>query len=298
QFCDADLEIAFRNHSCYDRDADDVELIKGSRGSNLYTISIEDMMKSSPICLWSKASKNKSWLWHRRLNHLNFDNPFATADNDPFINVFALKPSSETSSSGDISSPESIHEKVEPKNFKSIVTEECWFQAMQEEIHEFDRLQALQAWYETISKFILDNKFSKGAIDSTLFTQKTGKHILLVQIYVDDIIFASTDLKACCQDTRRSTSGSAQFLKDKLVSWSSKKQKSIAISTTEAEYVAMSGCCAQILWIRLQLSDYSFAFNKIPMYYDNRSAIALYYNNVQHSQSKHIDIRHQFIRER
>ncbi|GJX51447.1 retrovirus-related pol polyprotein from transposon TNT 1-94 [Tanacetum coccineum] len=58
---------------------------------------------------------------------------------------------------------------------------------------------------------------------------------------------------AGCQDTRRSTSGSAQFLGDKLVSWSSKKQKSTAISTTEAEYIAMSGCCAQILWMRSQL---------------------------------------------
>ncbi|GJS02626.1 retrovirus-related pol polyprotein from transposon TNT 1-94 [Tanacetum coccineum] len=72
QFCDSDLEVAFRKHSCYVRDMDGVELIKGSRGSNLYTISIEDMMKSSPIFLLSKASKNKSWLWHRRLNHLNF----------------------------------------------------------------------------------------------------------------------------------------------------------------------------------------------------------------------------------
>ncbi|GJR39121.1 copia protein [Tanacetum coccineum] len=236
---------------------------------------------------------------------------------------------------------------------------------------------------------------------------KTGKHILLVQIYVDDIIFASTDPKACdifsnemsskfqmsmmgqmsfflglqvsqnpififinqskftleilkkfgmdscdpvdtpmvssfayqkackalkrvfrylrgtinwglwypkdtamaltdyvdadhvgCQDTQRSTSGSAQFLGDKLVSWSSKKQKSTAISTTKVEYIAMSGCCAQILWMRSQLTDYGFVFNKIPLYYDNRSAIALYCNNVQHSRSKHIDIRHHFIREK
>ncbi|GJW84213.1 retrovirus-related pol polyprotein from transposon TNT 1-94 [Tanacetum coccineum] len=72
QFCDSDLEVAFRKHSCYVRDTDGVELINGSRGSNLYTISIEDILKSSPICLLSKASKNKSWLWHRRLNHLNF----------------------------------------------------------------------------------------------------------------------------------------------------------------------------------------------------------------------------------
>ncbi|GKF87872.1 integrase, catalytic region, zinc finger, CCHC-type containing protein [Tanacetum coccineum] len=72
QFYDFDLEVAFRKYSCYIRDTDDVELIKGSRGFNLYTILIEDMMKSSPIFLLSKAFKNKSWLWHRCLNHLNF----------------------------------------------------------------------------------------------------------------------------------------------------------------------------------------------------------------------------------
>ncbi|GJQ96967.1 hypothetical protein Tco_0008106 [Tanacetum coccineum] len=102
---------------------------------------------------------------------------------------------------------------------------------------------------------------------------------------------------AGCQDTRRSTSGSAQFLRDKLVSWSSKKQKSTVISTTEAKYIAKSGCCAQILWMRSQLTDYDFVFNKIPFYCNNRSAIALCCNNVQHSRSKHIDIRHHFIRE-
>ncbi|GJX45043.1 uncharacterized mitochondrial protein-like protein [Tanacetum coccineum] len=69
-----------------------------------------------------------------------------------------------------------------------------------------------------------------------------------------------------CQDTRRSTSGSMQFLGDRLVSWSSKRQKSAAISSTEAEYIAMSGCCAQILWMRSQLIDYGLGFNKIPIY--------------------------------
>ncbi|GKD88890.1 retrovirus-related pol polyprotein from transposon TNT 1-94 [Tanacetum coccineum] len=72
QFCDSNLEVTFRKHSCYVRDTNGVELIKGSCGSNLCTISVEDMMKSSPLCLLSKASKNKSWLWHQRLNHLNF----------------------------------------------------------------------------------------------------------------------------------------------------------------------------------------------------------------------------------
>ncbi|GJR60862.1 retrovirus-related pol polyprotein from transposon TNT 1-94 [Tanacetum coccineum] len=72
QFCDSDLEVAFRKHSCFVRDINGVDLLKGSRSTNLYMISIDDMMKSSLICLLSKASKSKSWLWHRRLNHLNF----------------------------------------------------------------------------------------------------------------------------------------------------------------------------------------------------------------------------------
>ncbi|GKF01781.1 retrovirus-related pol polyprotein from transposon TNT 1-94, partial [Tanacetum coccineum] len=99
-----------------------------------------------------------------------------------------------------------------------------------------------------------------------------------------------------CQDTRRSTSSSTQFLGDKLVSWSLKKRKSTAISSTETEYIALSGCCAQILWMRSQLTDYGFAFNKILLYCDNKSAIALCCNNVQHSRSKHIDVRYHFIK--
>nr|GEU89944.1 retrovirus-related Pol polyprotein from transposon TNT 1-94 [Tanacetum cinerariifolium] len=108
--------------------------------------------------------------------------------------------------------------------------------------------------------------------------------------------FADTD-HAGCQDTRRSTSGSVQFLGERLISWSSKRQKSAAISSTEAEYIALSGCCTQILWMRSQLSDYGLGFKKIPMYCDNKSAIALCCNNVQHSRSKHIDIIYHFIKE-
>nr|GEV78137.1 integrase, catalytic region, zinc finger, CCHC-type, peptidase aspartic, catalytic [Tanacetum cinerariifolium] len=84
---------------------------------------------------------------------------------------------------------------------------------------------------------------------------------------------------------------------ERLISWSSKRQKSVAISSTKAEYIALSGCCAQILWMRSQILDYGLRFNKIPMYCDNKSAIALCCNNVQHSRSKHIDIRYHFIKE-
>nr|GFC90224.1 retrotransposon protein, putative, unclassified [Tanacetum cinerariifolium] len=83
----------------------------------------------------------------------------------------------------------------------------------------------------------------------------------------------------------------------RLISWSSKRQKSAAISSTKAEYIALSGCCAQILWMRSQLTDYGLGFNKIPMYCVNKSAISLCCNNVQHSRSKHIDIRYHFIKE-
>ncbi|GKA11620.1 retrovirus-related pol polyprotein from transposon TNT 1-94 [Tanacetum coccineum] len=108
--------------------------------------------------------------------------------------------------------------------------------------------------------------------------------------------YSDTD-HAGCQDTRHSTSGSAQFLGDKLVSWSSKKQKSIVISSIEAEYIALSGCCSQNLWMRSQLTDYRFKFDKIPLYCDNKSVIALCCNQMFNtSRAKHFDVRFHFIK--
>ncbi|GJW98813.1 integrase, catalytic region, zinc finger, CCHC-type containing protein [Tanacetum coccineum] len=72
QFCDADLEVAFQKNTCFIRNLEGVDLLLRSRDTNLYIISLDDMLKSSPICLLSKASKTKSWLWHRQLSHLNF----------------------------------------------------------------------------------------------------------------------------------------------------------------------------------------------------------------------------------
>ncbi|GKE01800.1 retrovirus-related pol polyprotein from transposon TNT 1-94 [Tanacetum coccineum] len=72
QFCDGDLEVAFWKNTCFIRNLEGVDLLSGSQDTNLYTISLDDMLRTSPICLLSKASKTKSWLWHRRLSHLNF----------------------------------------------------------------------------------------------------------------------------------------------------------------------------------------------------------------------------------
>ncbi|GJR63304.1 retrovirus-related pol polyprotein from transposon TNT 1-94 [Tanacetum coccineum] len=618
QFCDSNLKVAFRQHTCFIRNLEGVDLLTGSRGNNLYTLSLGDMMASSPICLLSKASNTKSWLWHRSpkviapideivapvlavsigspcsttvdqnapspsntqttpetqslilpndVKEDNHDLDVAHMNNDPFFGIPIPENYSEASSSSDViptvvhtAAPNSehvnkwtkdhpldniigelerlvstrlqLHEQalfcyydafltsVEPKNYKDALTQACWIEAMQEELNEFERLevwelvprpdkvmvitlkwiykvkldelggilknkarlvargyrqeegidfeesfapvarldairiflayaahmnmivyqmdvktaflngilreevyvsqpdgfvdqdnpnhvyklkkalyglkQAPRAWYDLLSKFLLSQEFSRGTVDPTLFVRRQGKDLLLVQIYVDDIIFASTTPELCdqfskimcsqfkmsimgkisfflrlqilqsprgifinqskyaleslkkygmkssdpvdtpmvekskldedtqgeavdptyyrgmigtlmyltanadhagCQDTGRSTSGCMKLLGDRLVSWSSKMHKSVAISSTEAEYIAMSGCCAQILWMRSQLTDYGLGFNKIPMYHDNKSAISICCNNVQHSRSKHIDIGFHFIKE-
>nr|GEW35819.1 retrovirus-related Pol polyprotein from transposon TNT 1-94 [Tanacetum cinerariifolium] len=194
--------------------------------------------------------------------------------------------------------------------------------------------------------------FFKGTIDPTLFIRRFYNDILVVQVYVDDIIFGSTHPRyiplfsdhmksrfemsmmgemtfflgiqdqtlymllvyvlgtrlsqpedsgfeltgfsdadyAGCKNTFKSTSGGAQFLGKKMVSWSSKKQDYTTLSTAKAEYVSLSACCAQLM-------DYGFHFNKIPIYYDSKSAIAISYNPVQHSRTKHIAVRYHFIKE-
>ncbi|GJW08030.1 retrovirus-related pol polyprotein from transposon TNT 1-94 [Tanacetum coccineum] len=227
--------------------------------------------------------------------------------------------------------------------------------------------QAPHAWYNILSKFLLSQEFSKGIVDPTLFIRRQSKDILLVQIYVDDIIFAPRGIflnqskyaleslkkysmessnpvdtpmvekskldedtqgkavdpthyrrmvdtlmyltasrpdltfidssialtayadadHAGCQDTRRSTSGSMQLLGERLVSWSSKRHKSAAISSTEAEYIALSGCCAQVLWMRLQLTDYGLGFNKIPIFHFIKEqvesgVVELYFVNMEY----------------
>nr|GEU48577.1 hypothetical protein [Tanacetum cinerariifolium] len=217
--------------------------------------------------------------------------------------------------------------------------------------------QAPRAWYDELSNFLVSKGFSKDSIDPTLFITKHGEDILLVQIYIDDIIFAlvpmatkhlDADLSgtlieqmkyrsmvgalmyltasrpdivhATCYyaryqvkptkkhltavkhhagylDSRKSTSGGTQFLDgDKLVSWSSKKQDHTLMSSAKAVYVSLSACCAQVLWLRTQLKNYGFHFDKIPMYCDSKEAITISCNPVQHSRTKHIDVRYHFIK--
>ncbi|GJV43375.1 hypothetical protein Tco_1427911 [Tanacetum coccineum] len=131
-------------------------------------------------------------------------------------------------------------------------------------------------------------KYLKGTINMGLWYPKDSGFELTA--------FSDAD-HAGCIDTRKSTSGGIQFLGDKLVSWMSKKQNCTAMSSAEAEYVALSASCAQVMWMRTQLKDYGFNYNKIPLYCDSQSAIAISCNPVQHSQTKHIHTRYHFIKE-
>nr|GEU73890.1 hypothetical protein [Tanacetum cinerariifolium] len=123
--------------------------------------------------------------------------------------------------------------------------------------------QAPRTWYDMLSSFLISQHFSKRVVDPTLFTRKAGNDLL--------------------PDTRRSTSRSTQLLGDKLVSWSSKKQKSTAISSTQAGYISLSRCYAQIIWMHSHLTDYGFQFNNIPLYRDNKSATTTF--NIQETST-------------
>jgi len=95
---------------------------------------------------------------------------------------------------------------------------------------------------------------------------------------------------------RTSTSGTLQFLGRSLISWSSKRENSVALSTVEAEYISV-GSCAQFLWMKATLNDFGINFKNVPLLCDNESAIKMTQNPIQHSRTKHIDIMHHFIRD-
>ncbi|CAM8988876.1 unnamed protein product [Rhodiola kirilowii] len=131
-------------------------------------------------------------------------------------------------------------------------------------------------------------RYLKGTDDLCLFYPKGGD--LRLTAYTD------ADYAGCKTD-RKSTSGMAQFLRPCLISWGSKKQSSIALSTAEAEYIAAAACCAQLLWIKQQLSDYGVHLECVSILCDNTSAINISKNPVQFSRTKHIEIRYHFLRD-
>nr|GFB10269.1 retrovirus-related Pol polyprotein from transposon TNT 1-94 [Tanacetum cinerariifolium] len=91
QFCDSDLKVAFRRNGCFVRNMEGVDLLKGDRSTNLYTINLHEIASASPICLMARAASTKSWLWHQRLSHLNFDTINDLARNDLVAGLLKFK---------------------------------------------------------------------------------------------------------------------------------------------------------------------------------------------------------------
>ncbi|GJY71609.1 retrovirus-related pol polyprotein from transposon TNT 1-94 [Tanacetum coccineum] len=406
------LEVAFRRNTCYVKNLDGVSLLKGNRTTNLYTINLHEMASASPSCLMARATSTKSWLWHQRLSHLNFDTINELAKNDlvtglpkfkyhkehlcpsceqgkskkafhppkPVPNSKTLcypmndredigklgakgldltyapsiittqqptkreldllfeamyddyiggQPSAATRTAPTTQAPQVLQtptatittvdtaptptnsssqatnipttsqdvDELEqqqnelvplPNNIKPLTLK--WLNKNkhdeentvirnktrlvvrgyhQEEGIDFEESfapvarmegfidvdhpshvyklkkalyglkQAPRAWYDELSKFLLQNPVFKATIDPTLFIRRFKNNILVVQ-----------DVKT----PSRVLSGETQFLGEKLVGWSSKKQDYTALSTAEAEYVSLSACCAQVIWMRTQLT--------------------------------------------
>jgi hypothetical protein len=192
--------------------------------------------------------------------------------------------------------------------------------------------QAPREWYECLRNFLITNGFKVCKADPTLFTKTIAKDLFICQIYIDDIIFGSTN-KSTCEEFSRimiqkfemSMMGELKyflgfqmkqlqegtfisqtkyiqdiikkFLGRSLVSWASKKQNSVALSTAKAEYITIGHCCAQLLWMRQTLRDYGYKLSKVPLLCDNESAICMADNPVEHNRTKHIDIRYHFLRD-
>ncbi|GKA65202.1 hypothetical protein Tco_0764909 [Tanacetum coccineum] len=112
----------------------------------------------------------------------------------------------------------------------------------------------------------------------------------------DLVAYTDSDYAGASLD-RKSTTGGCQFLGSRLISWQCKKQTVVANSITEAEYVAASSCCGQVLWIQNQLLDYGYNFLHTKIFIDNNSTICIIKNPIFHSKTKHIEIRHHFIRD-
>ena len=118
---------------------------------------------------------------------------------------------------------------------------------------------------------------------------------LLILVFGILVCYSDVDFGGCKID-RKSTSVTCHYLGHSLVSWHSKKQNSVAFSMEEAEYIAIGLGCAQVLWMKQTLSDFSLAFSHVLIKCDNTSVIIISKNHVQHSRTKHVDIRHHFLR--
>nr|GEZ50707.1 hypothetical protein [Tanacetum cinerariifolium] len=460
QFCDVDLEVAFRKSTCFVRDLQGNNLLIDNRGSNLYTIYLQELTSSTPLYLMSKATPTQAWLWHQRLFLLNFDyNNLLLKKNimiglpklkyvkDQLCSFYELSKAKRSSFKSKDETPEVLKEFITmiQRNIQALVITvrtDRGIEFLNKTLNAFFKEEGIEHqtstartpeqnsvverrnhtlveaarmmlsasrlplffWAEAIAtacytqnRFIIIPTHSKtpyhiindrkplikhlnifGCIcyitrdgenldkmkekgDSCILvgysTQSKGYRVynkrtrmIVESIHIrfdeikevsktsvanntsglvpqrqkasdydnPDLVPQQQDINhdrlkntsksfeltsfsdvdhAGCIDSRKSTSGGIQFLGDKLVSWMTKKQNCTIMSLVKAEYVVLSATCAQVMWMRTQLQDYGFYYNKIPLYCDSQSAIAISYNPVQYSRTKYIHTRYHFIKE-
>nr|GEX49780.1 copia protein [Tanacetum cinerariifolium] len=482
QFCNSDLEVAFRQHTCFIRNLEGVDLLIGSRGNNLYTLSLGDMMASSPIFLLSKASKTNSWLWHRCLSHLNFGAinnlarqglvrglPKLKFEKDHLCSACAMgkikkkshKPKSKDTNQEKLTwifvdqcvskvlmkrkavatacytqncsivrlrhgkTPyELLHGKLPDLSFLHVFGALCYPTNDSENLGKLKPKADIGPALHEMNPVTISSGLVPKPTSSTPFVSPSRNDWdLLFQSLFDELLTPPPSVdppapevialiaKVVTPEPAESTGSPSSTTVDKDAPSPSKSQttpetqppvipndveednhdievahmgndsffacgyrqeeginfeesfapvarlkairiflayaahmnmvayqmdvktaflngnlrEEVYVSQPDrfvdpdnpnhlyklkkalyglkqaparvAEYITLSGYCAQILWMRSQLTDYGLGFNKILMYCDNKSAIPLSCNNVQHSRSKYIDIRYHFIKE-
>ncbi|GKC57864.1 gag-pol polyprotein [Tanacetum coccineum] len=440
------------------------DLLTGSRGTDLYSITLQDTYTPNLICLMAKASLSQAWLWHHRLSHLNFDTinfllkydivtglpklkfvkdhlcssyelgkakfvskssainvanapdqrqqhntttststtvaadtpplniqttpkttshaltqaptvtgtkninqaetleEIAQVAKDEFINIFStptrdhpleqvignpsqsIRTRRQIEIYGEMSMFALTMSQTKPKNIKEAMADSAWIEVMQEEIHQFERLDVSELVDRPLCNNVINMKWlwknkcveenivirNKARLVAKGYGQQEGidfeesfapvARLEAVQLFVSSVrkpadgfvdphhpdkvyhlnkaLYGLKQAPRACYDELFTFMVSKGFSKggDKLVSWSSKKQDCTSMSSAEVVYVSISACCAQVLWMLTQLIDYGFYFDKISMYYDSKTAIAISCNLVQHSRTKHIDLADLFTK--
>ncbi|GJZ43495.1 hypothetical protein Tco_0590750 [Tanacetum coccineum] len=191
---------------------------------------------------------------------------------------------------------------IEPKNVNEALTDKSWIIAMQEELNEFIANDVWELVPQPKNMTIIGIKWVfRNKLDENDFVSQNKGATHLGLGYpkgtgIETVVYADSDHAGDYED-RKSTSGICMFVGCCLTSWFSKKQTALPISTTEAEYISAGNVCQQALWMKQTLIDYDIRLDDVSFMCDNKGAIDLSKNPVQHSRTKNNEIRHHFLRD-